>query len=159
MSKLIFILLLSPMLCFSQSRKERGEIHAFTGYSMNDITPFYSYLINDLDYKTPTGTVEIAKTKTGYSTNFNKWEMGYDQHKKVLKVDFVCNKDGVIKSATITGPFSLLAELYIKYFEGTVKEDFPKAGGIDKTYTATDEVKLFVNAITIKPHNNIFSSK
>ena len=141
--------------------KDHHKMVSFSEWSVGGLDDFYSYLIYDLHYYPAGATraVDIKPTPTGLTTTFEIVPDGYQQKEQKMRIDFTCKKDGTsITQTKITAPFSRLVELYVMYFEGRVREDMPLKGGIDKTYTATDEVKLYDNCIIIKPHRSDFNN-
>ena len=138
--------------------KSHNMMVSFSEGTAEGLEPFFLYLINYKDYRTAKGKeVDVIETKTGYVAKFHKISDGYQQRELPLTVTINCigNSDK-LKSAVITGPLNLLIDIYLDYFEGHVKNDRPTKGGLDKTYTVTDEVRLYENRITVQAHNNHF---
>jgi len=136
---------------------------SFSEWNIDMLNPFFLFLINNLNYATnQVGTaekrqMEIRKTKTGFVTELYKYN-GYGSEPAKLKITFTCNSDGSqITQTKITGPFNLLSEIYLQYFEGHVEPNLPAKGGIDRMYNITDEIRIYPDYILIKPHHNKLS--
>lgn len=142
-----------------QSKSHRMMV-SFSEGDVNGVTPFIEYLINKLNYYSKSGEVEIKATAKGYATTLYHASNGYSSNPLSVQLQFNCKpKSTQLQGAVISGPLSLLADIYLLYFEGTVSPDRPANGGLDKTYTITDEVRLYNNKIVIQPHNNYLSGK
>ena len=144
-----------------QESQSHHMMVSFTEGSAHNLKPFFTYLLNDLNYYTVKGKdIDIVTTKTGYQTKFYQSANSYQQKELPIIISIVCDKKTKqMQSATINGNLILLVDIYLKYFGGSVKNDTPTMGGLDKTYTITDEVRLYTDKITIKPHHNYLSGK
>jgi hypothetical protein len=141
--------------------KRHNKMVSFSEGTLDDLLPFFSFLINNLGYRTADGTdIKQIETKTGYIINLFKYSTGYNQVKQPLKVVVTCigNTDQ-LKSAVIYGSINPLIDIYLDYFEGQVASDRPTQGGLDKTYTVTDEIRLYSDKIIVHSHGNIISGK
>lgn len=133
-----------------------GMLVSFTSGNVDDLTMFWEYLIGKLGYSP---NVTQTPTKTGYTFKAEKKSNTYSSKPRVLTLMLKCKDDSEdILSATFIGAPSLLLELYLMYFEGRIREDKPSGGGMDKTYTVTDEIRLYGDKLTAIPHNNKFSN-
>lgn len=147
--------LVSRRLSIGQS-KRHGQMVSFTEGSIEDLSLFWNYLVGTLNYKVSRSGIDLYKTKNGYATKLFKPTSGYRQNGYITINIFL--KNGKLNGAIITGPLTVLAEIFVSYFEGTVRADTPTTGGLDKTYTITDLVVLYSNKLVIKSHNNTFSN-
>jgi hypothetical protein len=179
MKKSIFLVLIFPLFAYSQryedldsaskakvdsmvnrmsmikNMKSHRKMVSFCEWSLDSLDDFWSYLIYNLRYSTDQkdNSVNLERTPTGFVTRLIKYTSGYQQTKQTLRIEFTCNSDGEkIKQVKITGPLSLLSELYLKYWEAKVSPDFTKSGALEKTYLPLIEtIWLYHDKILIKP--------
>lgn len=161
MKKLSFIfLLLLPFTFFGQSRREKSEIPSFIGYTVKDCSAFFNYMINELGYVPGNDGkhIDIQPTSFGGRVILYKDGAGYE-YRQALTINIYCDKYGEnIKKIIMTGSISVLLDVYLDFYEGTVEENMPKKGGLDKTYTTGDEIRIYPDKLTVLSNNKSFNN-